>query len=315
MTIRAAGFALGLCLAASGAVAQGSLRSDLEAVGACAPDVFALCHDVLPGEGRIRACIRENVAKLSNACVDAMIAAAVGPDKTPLPAPADPQEMTFEDLRAVQYCEVWTLRGSAETGFFGDYFNTSALNNAKDPKVTCPADLWEKVTVAGLKDEFAVFWAFKNGPRGWTMDELTLPVGPVVDFSGVEARWFGAGVLPSVAALAAVRNGLKPYVEIQSHRKSTFTFKTGKPVFVLEDPSGVPWVMQAWSEIVDPKLSYDRLGDLGAKLKLPEGWKFRVATPSQDLVVSTPQGYNWIVQDDLGNTYDACKEGACNIQP
>jgi hypothetical protein len=24
---------------------------------------------------------------------------------------------------------------------------------------------------------------------------------------------------------------------------------------------------------------------------------------------------NWIVQDELQNTYDACKDGACNIQP
>ena len=26
----------------------------------------------------------------------------------------------------------------------------------------------------------------------------------------------------------------------------------------------------------------------------------------KDLVISTPKGYNWIVQDELGNTYDAC---------
>ena len=25
--------------------------------------------------------------------------------------------------------------------------------------------------------------------------------------------------------------------------------------------------------------------------------------------------HNWIVQDELQNTYDACKEEACNFQP
>jgi len=35
----------------------------------------------------------------------------------------------------------------------------------------------------------------------------------------------------------------------------------------------------------------------------------------EDLTITTPQGYNWIVQDDLQNTYDACKEGACNYKP
>jgi len=50
-------------------------------------------------------------------------------------------------------------------------------------------------------------------------------------------------------------------------------------------------------------------------LKPAPGWKFRVAVPDRDLTISTPQGYNWIVQDELQNTYDACKEGACNFQP
>jgi hypothetical protein len=33
----------------------------------------------------------------------------------------------------------------------------------------------------------------------------------------------------------------------------------------------------------------------------------------KDLTISTPKGYNWITQDDLQNTYDDCKEGACNF--
>jgi hypothetical protein len=45
------------------------------------------------------------------------------------------------------------------------------------------------------------------------------------------------------------------------------------------------------------------------------GWKYRVALLDKDLVISTPQGYNWIVQDNLQNTYDARKEGASNYKP
>jgi hypothetical protein len=33
--------------------------------------------------------------------------------------------------------------------------------------------------------------------------------------------------------------------------------------------------MQAWSQIIDASLTYDALKDLGAKLKLPPGWKYR----------------------------------------
>jgi hypothetical protein len=73
--------------------------------------------------------------------------------------------------------------------------------------------------------------------------------------------------------------------------------------------------MQAFGMIVDPGLTYDSLEGFDDKIKPPEGWKYRVSIPGQDLIVSTPKGYNWIVQDELQNTYDACKEGACNFQP
>ena len=59
----------------------------------------------------------------------------------------------------------------------------------------------------------------------------------------------------------------------------------------------------------------DGLKDLGSKLKLPSGWKYRVVTLDEELTISTPQGYSWIVQDDPQNTYDAYKEGACNFKP
>jgi hypothetical protein len=32
----------------------------------------------------------------------------------------------------------------------------------------------------------------------------------------------------------------------------------------------------------------------------------------RDLTISTPRGYNWIVQHEQRNTYDPCKAGACN---
>jgi hypothetical protein len=50
------------------------------------------------------------------------------------------------------------------------------------------------------------------------------------------------------------------------------SFERGKPVFILEDPRGNPWVMQAYSLIADPNLIYDSLASLGTRLKLPPGW-------------------------------------------
>ncbi|MCG6881029.1 MAG: hypothetical protein LJE96_18050 [Deltaproteobacteria bacterium] len=237
---------------------------------------------------------------------------AVAADHKAVPVPESPADMTFKSLRGVQYCEVWVLVGSPETGITGDYFNTSNLNNSVNKMDTCPQSIWDEVNAETLKAEYGAFTVFKNGPRGWTMDSVTIPVGPVQTFDGLQTRWWGKGVLPKGVNF---KDGLKPYKPLKSHRKSTFTFEKGKPVYILDDPEGTPWVMQAFGRIIDPALSYDALKNLGDKLKPAAGWKYRVVVLEKDLVISTPKGYNWIVQDELGNTYDACKEGACNHKP
>jgi hypothetical protein len=92
-------------------------------------------------------------------------------------------------------------------------------------------------------------------------------------------------------------------------------FMKGRPVFILEDPDGMPWVMQAYSLIVDPNLTYADLQTLGGMLKLPPGWKYRVKVLDRDLTIRAVNGQARIVQDNLENTYDACFETACTYKP
>ena len=92
-------------------------------------------------------------------------------------------------------------------------------------------------------------------------------------------------------------------------------FDKGKPVFILDDPEGNPRVMHAYSLIVDPNLKYDSLNDLGSRLKLPPGWKFRVKVLDQDLTIRAVDGIAHILQDDLQNTYDLCTGGAASFMP
>lgn len=248
---------------------------------------------------------------LASACLGA--GNVVATERKPIPIPGEPEMMTFDNLRAVQYCEMWLFKGTPETGIAGVYFNTSNLNNSADKLDTCPPALFDKITVESLVASYDVIAAYKNGLRGWTFDSATIPVGPVVSFEGLETRWWGQGKLPKGVGLKAAH--LQPYQEVKSHRKSTFTYHKGKPVFILQDPEGTPWVMQAFGKMVDPDLTYESLAELGGKLKPPAGWKYRVAVLDKELIISTPQGYNWIVQDELQNTYDACKEEACNFNP
>jgi hypothetical protein len=49
-------------------------------------------------------------------------------------------------------------------------------------------------------------------------------------------------------------------------------------------------------------LSYDDLPGLGARLKLPKGWRYESMAPASDLVLGA-HGAAIIVQDDLDDTY------------
>jgi hypothetical protein len=91
-------------------------------------------------------------------------------------------------------------------------------------------------------------------------------------------------------------------------RDSKQGYNKGTTIFILDDPDGTPWVMQASSRIVDPDLSYEDLKTLDKKLNLPEGWKYRIKVLGQDFGIGAINGTARVTQDDLENTYNACFE-------
>ncbi len=222
--------------------------------------------------------------------------------------------MRFDNLREVRYAEVFLISGDAIThNLEAAFYNTTGLNNSADPRNTCPEALWAKVNPETLKKQYDVLGVFKNGPRHWAMDWIELPVGAKRTFDGLEARWMGQVKLPKDIDLK--KKGSSAYKPTTVARKSEMGFVKGKPVFILDDPQGHPWVMQAYSLIVDPNLTYDALAGLGSKLKLPPGWKFRVKVLDEDLAIRAVNGIAHIMQDDLENTYDLCGGGSSNYQP
>lgn len=154
--------------------------------------------------------------------------------------------------------------------------------------------------------------AFKDGPRGWTVERVRLPAGAAETFN-FHAPWTGKALPPKRMALIFAR--VPPYTPFRAHEKSSMTFLKGEPVLILEDAGGTPWVRRALSPSFDSTLTYGALKELGSMLKPPHGWKLRVARLDRDLTISALQGYNWLVQDELRNIYGACKDGACNFQP
>ena len=72
------------------------------------------------------------------------------------------------------------------------------------------------------------------------------------------------------------------YVPSLIRRNTVWTFKAGKPVYLLREPGGPVWVLQEYTKAVDPSLTPDNLNELGGKLKnLPKGWTFETKVLDQ----------------------------------
>jgi hypothetical protein len=132
---------------------------------------------------------------------------------------------------------------------------------------------------------------------------------------GYHGRWLGVVDLPSDFGKA----GSTFYKNTTVHRASKQGYAKGQTVFILDDPEGTVWVMQASSRIVDKNLNSDDLKTLDKKLKLPAGWKYRVNVLDQDLGIGAIDGIAHVTQDDLENTNNACfeanKQKNCTYKP
>jgi hypothetical protein len=141
-----------------------------------------------------------------------------------------------------------------------------------------------------------------NAGRHWTMDEIGLEVGEVVDFQGVKLCWVGDMSGDEIKAHFSA-----PYMVGKILRNTDWIYKAGKKVHLLRDPQGIAWVMQEYTKEVDPTLTIDNLDQVGTKLKnLPEGWKFETKVLTKDLSLDTRRTGLWasIIRDELGNTYE-----------
>jgi hypothetical protein len=223
----------------------------------------------------------------------------------------DAKVMRFDNLNNYRYCELFLIGGDAITkDLKAAFYNSTELNGATATnRDSCPQAIWDKVDPEAIKKEYKVLAVFKNGPRYWMYDWIELPVGAERDFEGYHGRWMGVAQLPKDAA-DLKKKGSTAYKPTTVHRESKQGYAKGQTIFILDDPNGTPWIMQAYSRIVDKNLSYDDLKTLEQKLKLAPGWKYRSKLLDQDLGIGAINGVARIVQDDLENTYNACFEEA-----
>jgi hypothetical protein len=198
----------------------------------------------------------------------------------------------LDDVRDRRYCELFVVKRQG-AHLAADVYNTLGLND-------CPQAAWDAIDTAKLASELGAVRVIRNGPRHFIMDRLASGdvTNNVTDMQGLGMRVVGT---MSLSLLELVEKRAF-YVERTIRRTNDWVFLAGKPVYELTSPKRRIYVMQSYSQIVDPSLGYNDLAALGSRLKPPKGWHYRSRILNDDLVARA-SGEAHIIQDELQNTY------------
>jgi hypothetical protein len=145
-------------------------------------------------------------------------------------------------------------------------------------------------------------------------------VGETKDFNGLKANWVGTISLKGVK-VGGEKKGFPPYSPSTIQRKTKYLYTKGTRVFLIVQPDGKTWVMQTYTNTIDPTQTLSGLPDLGAKLKnLPSGWQFKTKVLDKDLTIIPPlesgKYIAHIMADELDDAYEGCGfDTACNYTP
>jgi hypothetical protein len=178
-----------------------------------------------------------------------------------------------------------------ESGPQATVYNTFPLND-------CPAELWDALNAKAIAEKNGAVAALLNGPRYWLMGSIGK-----LHREALEHSTFGGLDMIRQATVQLASMSPAPYNVNQVDRKAVFTFDAGREIYELVDPDGRRWVMQTFSQTIDPALTLADLPRLASRLKLPEGWSYQTRTPSTPLVVDTTGQPACVTRDDLANSY------------
>ena len=198
------------------------------------------------------------------------------------------------NLRNQRYCEV--LVGKRDwLKLEVRVFNTQGLN-------LCPEEQWKALTKESIEKASDASFVILNGPRYWTMDEIQAAGNTVNDvkesFGGIEMN------LRATIQLSLLKQflGSKQFTPNEVARTTNFIYRAGSAVYELTSPGGDVYVMQSYSQIVNPSLNMKDLPVLSEQLKLPAGWTYRSRVLDQDLSLMA-NGIAYVLQDNLSNSY------------
>ena len=222
------------------------------------------------------------------------------------------KKLEFDGLMGNRYTEILPVFGNVITGkYIAGVYNTVGMNDPDGKGDTSPASILDKLDLDKVKDNHDALSVVLNGPRLWTIDHLGVNTGKVRDFQGLKAHWVMWFPIPD-----EIREGKDlSYYVMDALRDTEMTIWKGSRVYIMDDPDGNSFVMKSAGLIKHPDQKFEDLKNLGSRLKLAEGWKFRTKILEQELVFKTKDGKSFIVQDDIGNTYDRVGGPYSNYKP
>lgn len=197
----------------------------------------------------------------------------------------------YQQVRGQEYGEVVAVYR---------YFNNlkAAIYYTNFGEAKLMDEQYEKIKTEDAKKQLGTFYAIKNGPRFWVIDEITgYYMGKSEIISGY--KFEHPGVLSLTMADLKKR---KPYEEKAVNRKTLYRCRKGEKIYELISDKGVVYTMQSASRETDKNLTFTDLDSLGSSLKLPKGWKYQVRVLDKDEVFNI-KNTAYVIQDNLNNTY------------
>lgn len=204
----------------------------------------------------------------------------------------DSDTLKFPMIRGSRYCELLFLR-LTDAGLQATVFGTQGLSY-------CPEEDWTTIDAAALATETESLFVLKNGPRGWLVDRVVkndVDVDERETFGNLEMNRLATVTIKDPSTVG------RPYTWQEVDRHAVFTFEAGSTEYFLVDPEGNRWIMQAFSQQVDPTIDESSLESLGERLALPAGWTYWVEYLDEDLVVDTTNVTARVLQDEFQNSY------------
>ena len=221
------------------------------------------------------------------------------------------EQRRFDNLRGYRYEEIdLYARDALKKIPYVSVYNTTGQNGGDDTRDSAPKELVDRLDPKKIARQYQAVAVTPSPPLYWTIDWLADRFGAVRNLDGLDAAWMGNSQAPASklapgqppAAKRSPKAVSDAYRPAFVARSTIEGFKKGSQVYLLDDPKGRTWIMVSYTDKNLPGMTIDKLNSLGDDLKLPQGWKFRSAVLSKELILEPKGGSAGRTVDDDGTS-------------